>query len=974
MEDGLPESSVLQPLQTRDGYLWLSSFGGLIRFDGVKFTEFNRFNSPGMSADRTLNLFEDKEGRLWIGTENGLVCYTGRTFKTYTKADGLLSDMIMKVVQDSSGAIWVLTSEGDVEKLIHGHFIPQEIVENDSLRALALKGFGQFSLPVRRHSQIVRLIDGKLVSIIHVNGDPSWVTEYPKGTFWVSTFESGLFCYQGNEVRHFTTKDGLCTNVVRDVMADSEGYIWATGEGGISRIDPARNDEIYNITEKDGLSDYEINHITEDREGDYWVGTSTGGLDKMRRAIITTYGAAQGLKTEELLSLCFKKDGNLLIGTNGGGIYEMLKPDSADWKIVYPGLNNDSPNRSVWSIYEDSQQRLWFDGGDSDLVMVAGKRVTHFNRKDGFLGAYIQAIYQDHSGNIWVGCNNGLFEYSKGTFNKFSTKDGLSDDNIRSIFEDSGGTLWVGTVHGLNKIRGNKIVAIDSIPGARSNYIRCIYQDQEGVMWFGSYGGGLIRLKNSKYTVFTTNDGLFDNIVSTLVQDDSGYFWMGSNHGISRVSRKELNEFARGKLKSLFVTSYGKQDGMLSAETNGGFQPSAVKDKTGEIYFPTVKGLVVVDTRKISINRQIPPVHIESVSIAGRPINMEHISVPYDSSDLQIRYTALSYVDPKKVQFKYKLVGSGHHWVHAGTRRTADFVDLPPGRWEFRVIACNNDGLWNMKGASIAFTILPPFWMTTWFRCIAIALFLAIGPLIYYRRVSVLKREKSVQQEFSKRLIMSQELERSRIAAELHDSLGQNILVMKNRAMLALNSPSTDSSVKAHLREISKDASETLEEVRKISYNLRPYQIDRFGLSESLRSMLKNLSNAALLNVEFAVENIDRFIPHEFEINVYRLVQESLNNVVKHSNASRVRVDVRNDSDAVRITIEDDGTGFDPALLTEQTVRHGGMGLQGMVERARISGGVFNVKSEPGNGTKISIAFPKKRGDIHERPANSRNS
>ncbi len=961
MDEGLPQSSVNHILQTHDGYLWLNSFGGLVRFDGVKFTVFNRFNSPGMLSDRTLNLFEDKERRLWVGTEQGLLCYDGNSFKAFTKADGLLNDIVIQVTQDSSGAIWVLTAGYHVEKLIRGRFVPQDILNDDSLRVRALKGEGEFCFLVL--TQVVKLINGKLVSIINVGGNPSSVTEYPKGTFWVCTFNDGLFCYSAKGVRHFATKNGLCISRVRGVTVDSHGDIWVAGRGGISRISPSRHYEIYNITDKEGLSDRDVNYIMQDSEGDYWVGMSTGGLNKLRKTVITTYGADQGLKEEKLLSLCYRKNGTGLIGTNGGGIYEMLNPDPSeaknDRRIIYSRLNRYFPNRNIWAVFEDSRQRLWIDGGNGHLVLVDGKKVTTFTSRDGFKGSVIQVIYEDRARNIWIGCSNGLFKFSHGTFTQYTANDGLSEDNVRCIFEDGAGNIWVGTVRGLNKISGNKIEVIGPIPGLRSYYIRAIYQDREGAMWFGSYGGGLIRLKDNQFRVFTTDDGLFDNIVSTLVEDDYGYFWMGSNRGISRVSRKQLNEYADGKIKSVFVASYDKQDGMLSVETNGGFQPSALKDDDGRIYFPTVKGLVVVDPREVSVNKHIPEVYIEKVFVENRETGIEGIRVPYDSSDIRIQYTALSYVDPKKVRFKYRLEGYDKDWINAGTQRVAYYTNLPPAEHKFTVIACNNDGVWNTKGASISFTILPPFYMTWWFRTIAIMLFFSIGPLIYYRRVTVLKREKKRQEEFSKELIMSQEQERRRIAAELHDSLGQNILIMKNHALLALESIASNSNVEGHLNEILKEASETLDEVRKISYNLRPYQIDRFGLTESLRSMLKDLSKAALLNVEYSVEDIDGFIPAEFEINVYRMVQEALNNAVKHANAASVNVEVKNDGNGITIRIEDDGAGFDVSSLNSSSEKRGGMGLSGMVERARISGGSLDIKSAPGAGTKINISFPK---------------
>ena len=955
LDDGLPQSTVNTILQTHDGYIWLTTFGGLVRFNGVDFTVFNRSNSLGMLNDRVTYLFEDRDYGLWVSSEKGVILYKNGLFKTYTEKDGFPDGISCWIKQDKNGTIWASTINS-IYKFIDERFVVQPPIHNDELRRKAIGGEGDFWFANEKVVSCV--IDGKPVQCFDMVAQTRAVVmdveADEKGTIWIATDSDGLFKFSDNNFVHFTVKDGLCTNTLRVIFIDEEGKVWVTGIGGISCIDPKDNDSIYNITRDEGLTDPDVINMTQDDEGNYWVGTVTGGLTRLRKSIITVYNEKQGLLNSKLLSICFKKNGTLIIGTNAGGIYELTKG-----KISYSYLNKYLRSLIVWSIFEDSKKRIWIGAGD--IILVEGNKVRYFKPKKKEEFSWVFSIYEDREGTIWFGTNTGLFYFLNDKMEEFTTENNSPIKDARCIYEDGERNLWVGTTNGLYKIKGNNIDYLGSIKGPGTSYIRAIYQDKEGTMWFGSYGGGIIRLKENKYDVITAKDGLFDNIVSHIVEDDSGYFWMGCNRGISRVAKKELNDFADGKINKVNVTSFGKAEGMMTVETNGGFQPSAVKDAGGKIYFPTVNGLAVVDPHKIFVNTKIPEVHIEKFLIEGKEYNnvlKETVSIPFDSADVQIEYTALSFRDIKKVKFKYKIEGYDKDWVDAGTRRSAYYTKLPPGKNEFTVIASNNSNIWNTKGASVSFIIMPPFWMTWWFRTIIIITFFSVGP-IYYRRIQVLKKEKQQHEKFSKELIMSQEQERSRIAAELHDSLGQNILIMKNHALLALEALSSDPAVEKHLSELSNEASETLDEVRKISYNLRPYQIDRFGLTESLRSMLKDLSAASLLNIKYAIDNIDGIIPKEFEINVYRLVQESLNNVIKHANAAAVNVEIRNNENEIVITVEDDGSGFDVEAVQSVENKIGGIGISGMIERAKISGALLNIKSIPGTGTKVILTFPK---------------
>ncbi|MFO7446385.1 MAG: two-component regulator propeller domain-containing protein [Ignavibacteriaceae bacterium] len=966
-DDGLPQNSVNAIIQTRDRYLWLATFGGLVRFDGVTFTQYNRFNSPGMLSDRVLNLYEDKQNKLWIGTEQGLVCYdqgAGKRaglFKTYTMEHGLKNNIVIFATQDSKGNIWVVTAGNIFHKMVNDNFEQQLPTDSESLKIRAAKGEGEYLYYDDKY--IIWLVDGKLTRYINIGDfttESLWdVKEDRNHNLFIATNGDGIFILdprRPEKIQSLNTSNGLLSDYVRKIMFDNSGNLWAVGSGGINRIDLTDRFRIYNAVSKEQIKGA-VFCVLQDNEENYWFGTETEGLFMLEKAIIKTYGEKHGIKNEILLSLFNKKDGTLLVATNCGGIYEF---NNGTAEFSY--LNKYLINTCVWSIIEDSRNRIWI--GAQDLISVEGKKATYYSKKDGFNGLSIFAIYEDRNGMIWVGTGEGLFKYNNDKFIQYTKKDGLTANEIRSIYQDKKGNLWIGTINGLNLMRDGKIIGYPVIADAQSNYIRAIHEDEDGVMWFGSYGGGLIRFKNNQFTVFTTKDGLFDNIVSHIVEDQFGYFWMGCNRGISRVSRNMLNKYAEGETEFLGVMSYGKQDGMESAETNGGFQPHAVLNNKGMIYFPTVKGLVEINPADVKENIYIPPVFIEKFIISGkeRPEFLLHGNddsfkiikqIPYDSSDIQIEYTALRFSDSKNVKFKYMLEGFDEDWNDAGTIRFANYRRLPPGEYIFRVIARNKAGMWNQEAASLAFMVVPPFWMTWWFQSMVLMLFIAVGPIIYLNRISKLKKEQLRQQDFSRQLIESQETERKRIAVELHDGLGQNLLIIKSKLGSGLNSMENgQASVK--IKEAEEFVVKSIQEVRYISKNLSPHLLDQLGLTSAIETMIENVEESSGIEFNFSSDNIDKLFDEKTEVSIYRIVQESINNIIKHSGAKKVEIKISNSADETILSVKDDGKGFD---REKESIKRG-FGLAGIKERASILGGKLILNSELNKGTELKVIFP----------------
>ena len=376
---------------------------------------------------------------------------------------------------------------------------------------------------------------------------------------------------------------------------------------------------------------------------------------------------------------------------------------------------------------------------------------------------------------MWFGTENGgLVRYRDETRTVYTTKDGLAGDSIKAIIEDRKGDLWIATYSGVSRYADGRFDSWTEKEGLASNRVRSLYEDVDGVLWIGTYDGGLSRLKDGKINSFTTNDGLFNNGVFQILDDNRGNLWMSCNLGIYRVSRQALNEFAEGRRSAITFVPYGKHDGLINVECNGGVQPAGIRARDGRLWFPTLGGVAVVDPEDIPANPQPPPVVIESCTLDRRTIGAgNEIEIRPGQHSLEIQYTALSFIKSEHIKFRYRLEGLDSDWIDVGTRRAAYYSYLPPGSYLFRVIAANTDGVWNTEGASLLIEVIPPFYRTWWFAAVAAIAVISIGVLIYEWRLLQVKRAKTAQEEFSRRLIEFQEKERKRIAAELHDSLGR---------------------------------------------------------------------------------------------------------------------------------------------------------------------------------------------------------
>ena len=965
-DNGLPQNGVRDIVQTPDGYLWFTTFDGLVRYDGAKFVVFDKNNSPGILSNRFFLLHSNQDGTLVAGTEDGgLTTYQNGTFRSFTIADGLPSNNLTEFSSDAQGNFLVWTSEGK-NYFRDGKFSPvpeSEIPNNNRFYRSPSGNIWTYHTDGIRQITADREQRFYPISIRAYNEKFTGLKlfEDRRGYLWFGDL-TGVYRLKDDEIKRFSSADGVPPGVcLLPFLEENDGGIWfASGVPWLAGVGLVhyKNEKFTVWGKSAGLSSLLIHKMMRDREGNIWVSTTDRGLNLLQKQFIRSLSTAAGLPTTEVYPILQMRNGSVYVGTTEGlSIYRDGKFTDALLK------KSDGVKVSITALFEDENETLWVGSTDGTFFRFENGAWKQYSLGN---DSTIWSIHKDKTGIVRLGTDKGLYEFSGDKVLKIYTKaDGLPSDDVKIIHQDGKGAIWLGTYGGLVKLEKENVdgkAPISSVftteNGLASNRIRSIYEDKKGTLWIGTYDGGLSRFADGKFVNYTLENGLFNNGVFQILEDDKDNFWISCNKGIYRVNRQELEDFAVGKIAKISSIGYGKQDGMLNTETNGGRQPAGIKTADGKLWFPTQDGVAIVDPNEVSFNSQPPPVQIENVLIDRAAVDFrDGITMQANQNNLEIRYTGISFIKPEQVKFRYRIEGLSEEWTDVRNIREVYFPSLPAGEFTFQIIAANSDGVWNEEGARLKITVNAPFWKKNWFIALATLAVILVIILIFKLRERELQRRQIIQQEFSRKLLESQESERKRIASEMHDSLGQYLLAIKNWAMFGLNSLTEKDAARQYLREVSETSSLAIEEVREIAHNLRPYQLERLGLTNTLEYMLKNIKNSAAIKFVYEIEAIDGFLSKDDEIVFYRIVQECVNNVIKHSNAVNAWVSVKLNEYILTFKCRDDGRGFD--VEAAKTSSESGLGLDGIAERVKILDGEYKIESENGKGTSIIVKVGK---------------
>ena len=847
-DDGLPQNSVYGIAQTGDGYLWFTTSDGLVRFDGVKFAVFTKNNTKGLASNRIQSIFAEADDTLWLGTEdNGLARFRNGESQTFTTADGLPSNQVNALQKDLDGSLLIFTQDG-LARWRDGHITVERQESDRNYKIYVAPSNSRWEMDAKG---LRRIHDGRVTNFAlpfdprRISADRTFnhfvyveMLEDRNGSLWLSA-SGNVYRMKDGTVTTYTAQDGVPQSFVRDIFQDRQGDIWiATRADGICRLNTNRF-ACYDTT--DGLSSNHVMALFEDREGTLWAGTNERGINRLTRQVVTPLSLAEGLADKNVYPLLEDSQGSVWIGSGGA-----LSQDQ-DGKIKNYTRRNGLLYEIVQALHQDRAGRLWI-GSLGGVEYYENGKFTDFTEHLGLSSGDVdfQVVQQDSKGALWFGTNKGLIQYQDGAATRYTTEHGLPSNDVKVIHEARGGSLWIGTYGGLAHLErkeetkgGFSISLLTEDDGLASNKVRAIFADAQGTLWIGTYDGGLSRYADRKFVNYTTKNGLFSNGVFQILEDRRGWLWMSSNQGIYRVSRQQLEDFAAGRAATITSTAFGKSDGMLNIECNGGRAPAGIETRDGKLWFPTQDGVAIIDPETVPFNPQPPPVVIESAWLAGASVTMNGgLELAPQQDNLEIRYTGLSFIKPEQMRFRYRLEGLDKKWTEAGARRAAFYPYLPPGRYTFRVIAANSDNVWNEQGATLEIVVLPPFYRTWWSLILAVSGVGATAFLLFQLRIRQIRFKHAEELAFSRRLIDSQERERKRFAAEMHDGLGQSLVIIKNRASLSLKQSDNKEAMIDHLENISATASHAIHEAKEIAFNLRPHLLDRLGVTKTIESML----------------------------------------------------------------------------------------------------------------------------------------
>ncbi len=933
-DGGLPQNSVTAIVQTKDGYLWVGTANGLARFDGVRFTTFRVGDSLGLRSNRILCLFEDSRGALWVGTEEGgLARYHNGQFTSLTSSDGLASDTVLCLAEDPAGALWIGTDSGLSRRLAGS---------------------------LTTYYKTDGLPDDRVNAICQPGGEPLlFATE--KG---LSRFNQDLL------VTLETPWPAATFRRVRFLHADREGRLWMGGDAGLYRslvLDTAASDQTLPVWPQTVLS------LVEREDGEIWFGTGQGEILRLDNRAKSMLPERVWQGQLAVTALGEDREGNVWIGTAGDGLHRLKRRQLH----LFP----------LPDLVATNQPSCFFETSQGELQLLAGNKELHGRSGDGFVlleslplpdGVVVQTAQRTASGELWIGTlRDGLFQWADGGLRQFSERDGLSDSAIEVLRAEKDGGVWLGTRNGgLNHFKDSVVTRFNTPWGFHGNYAGALERDAQGQLWIGTTGDGLFQLKEGRFTAYTeaagllsaqirtlhadpdgsvwigtarglcrvkdgivtafaSNSGLPEEAVLQLQSDPEGNLWVGSVNRIYRVNKAQLAAYASGRTRFVTVVHYGREDGLPGIQCLPQVQSLRSAAGGGGVWFATTRGLVVVDRRGQPWNQQPPPVMLESVLV-------ENVSVPFDEGvrvapgkdSLRFEFTALSLTAPGKVSFRYQLENFDRDWSEASVSRAARYPKVPPGDYVFRVMACNNDGVWNETGASVAITVMPFWWETVWFRLAVIAAVAVIFVSLY--------RSRQARRRELERL-------RVRIAGDLHDDIGSSLWSITLLSRMLAKHGKVGAEERQDLEEIHRIANQTANSIRDIIWLINP----AFDSVQDLVLRTKDFAATILRGVEYRLQcegaALTRKLPFDFRQNLFLFFKEALTNVARHAHATAVDVQIEESGKQWRLTIQDNGAGFDPAKAPS------GNGLRNLRARAAKMGAELEIRSQPGQGTALVL-------------------
>ena len=969
-EDGLPDISITGIAQTEDGYLWVSTKGGLLCFNGEKFSPVPQANLGPLPSRAVRAMFRDHQDQLWLGMERGpLFCFNADGLEQFSTDDGVFPQRVLMMTEDREGGVWVV-SPAQLRRILNGQ------MQRINLPA-GWTGVADLMATCDRSGN-VWCAKGARLAVWREDQWQSAISAAARITALTAGARSNLwFCADG---RLFDFKEGSAptevaqfpTNTVaRVLLEDRSGALWVgTSSEGLLRFDGQH-------IEKVPTSHQEITCLFEDREENIWVGTEGGGLNLIRPRTAGLMGREAGLPFESVQSVTEDADGWLWAASQDG---QLARAKENRWEVV--SKSAQWPGGNATCVAADASNGVWVGTSDRGLKYFRDGAWRGWQRREGLASDAIRSLIVASHGEVWVATTapNRLHRLREGQVTVITSSSPLGA--IRAMAEGTNGTIWIGTAEGqVLRVDGNALVEDPAIVEPLALSVRSLLATDDGRLWIGYAGDGLGHLKDGKYQRLTTAAGLTDDFISHLLADERGNLWITGNRGLSRISLAELDSVLDGRAQRVSAHAYGSVDGLPAMQANRNFCPSAWRGRDGRLWFSMHSGLLAVQPENIRDNPHLPPVRLERVAVddqsvavynAGTPlqtslatncVNLRDLTQPLKLGPghrkVEIDFAALSFTSPENVQFRYRLSRFDAKWVDAGSERRATYPRLVAGEYEFRVVACNNSGVWNEDGAAITFVVSPFFWETWWFKIggglatamVAAGVALAASRRRYRQKLRRLEARRALEQE------------RARIARDIHDDLGATL----TRISL-LSQPSRAGAEDAEgevgsLTLIHHAARDLTHAMGEVVWAVNPEHDTFDSLANYISHYAQNFLRVAGVRcrIEVPLQLPKQPLSAEIRHNLFLAFKEALNNVVKHAGATEVHISLTPGESGFELIVADNGRGFTRASVAAQTAGEvvarpvPGNGLPNMRSRLEEIGGACEIQSEPGAGTRITF-------------------
>ncbi len=937
-QDGLPGEIVQAFAQTPDGYLWVGTNEGLLRFDGAHFHLFAHENTPAFAENNVFCLLTGHDGRLWIGTigtdGGGLIEWRNGAFHAYPVEKGQSIYFVRALMEDNNGLLWVATDDG--------LFWARNGRLERADKPLGLPAFNAFTL-----------------------------LEDSTGRIWVGG--GRLYSMKDGKAHEYVLPGTGGSNALRSLVETADGVIWAATLNGLYKLRPGK-DRFDPVPGVFGT----IRTLRVAPSGELWAGAIGNGIFKIRGNRVTRLKAPSPLVSNTVLSIFVDSDQNLWIGTQAGmmrlsqtPVHILDLPEAADADFGTVALDTDGSlwaasnqlvhvqgdrarpykfpalgNARVRNVLRSRDGSLWIGTDGNGVYHLSAQGMRHFTTHEGLQGNFVRVLLEARDGTLWIGGDGGLSHLDRTGFHNFSRFNGLPYSTIHALLEDRDGIIWIGTDRGLGEYKNGKLVQDATTAALGNEDVYALHQDANGGMWIGTHVHGLYRFRDGQLFHYTTANGLTSDAIDSILEDNHGNLWLSSSAGVMLLNRYQLDAQPGNTEQLLKLRIFPANVSGKSAQFYGGMQPAGVLTRTGEAWFPTSQGLWGIRPDKLE-HRLISNLNIDAVTIDGHPVPLTgRLNLDADSGRIEIAYAPVLLRSQDGLHFRYKLDGYDRNWTYASVyQRLATYTNLPAGKYTFHVEAWETDHPEHVIGASINILKKQHFYQTLWFSALCLLVAALVSLLVYRTRVN------QIHDRFNAVLA-----ERTRLAREMHDTLIQGCVGVSALLKAASSGEIEDSESRSHLIEYAAtQIHATVDEARHAVWNLRSDEHTLIDLETGLRHMTE------LIGHEFGVTMVCRVLGPSFPIalkaqhELMMVARESIFNAVLHGKVRKIEVEVAYLAELLTIAIKDDGQGFDVSAAFSE----GHFGLLGMRERIRGLDGKVKIESAPGQGASVYVEIPR---------------